>query len=59
LKRLSFGGQEDKLFSAKYGVTSDKIIPNANFHLIKDAGHLPLMDQPEMFNKILAHFLTQ
>ncbi|WP_207431473.1 alpha/beta fold hydrolase [Sabulibacter ruber] len=51
-------GKEDKLFSVEYGEAAAKIIPNAKFHIIQDAGHLPLMDQPELFNKILADFLN-
>lgn len=51
-------GKEDKLFSPEYGETTAKIIPNAKFHLIQDAGHLSLIDQPEIFNKILKDFLN-
>jgi pimeloyl-ACP methyl ester carboxylesterase len=54
---LIIWGKDDKLFSVKYGETAAKIIPNAKLHLIQDAGHLPLMDQPEIFNKILGDFL--
>jgi pimeloyl-ACP methyl ester carboxylesterase len=54
---LIIWGKDDKLFSAEYGETAAKIIPNAKLHLIQDAGHLPLMDQPEIFNKILDDFL--
>jgi 4,5:9,10-diseco-3-hydroxy-5,9,17-trioxoandrosta-1(10),2-diene-4-oate hydrolase len=54
---LIIWGKDDKLFSVKYGETAAKIIPNAKLHVIQDAGHLPLMDQPEIFNKILDNFL--
>ena len=56
-KTLIIWGKDDKLFSVKYGETATKIIPNAKLHVIQDAGHLPLMDQPEIFNKILDNFL--
>lgn len=54
---LIIWGKEDKLFSVEYGEAAAKIIPNAKLHVIQDAGHLPLMDQPEIFNKILVDFL--
>jgi pimeloyl-ACP methyl ester carboxylesterase len=53
---LIIWGKEDKLFSVEYGEAATKIIPNVKLHVIQDAGHLPLMDQPEIFNKILDDF---
>jgi 4,5:9,10-diseco-3-hydroxy-5,9,17-trioxoandrosta-1(10),2-diene-4-oate hydrolase len=54
---LIIWGKDDKLFPVEYGEAAAKIIPNATFRVIPDAGHLPLMDQPEIFNKILDDFL--
>jgi pimeloyl-ACP methyl ester carboxylesterase len=54
---LIIWGKNDKLFPVEYGEAAVKIIPNAKFHIIQDAGHLPLMDQTEIFNKILDDFL--
>jgi len=54
---LIIWGKDDKLFPVEYGEAAAKIIPNAKLHLIQDAGHLPLMDQPEIFNKTLDDFL--
>jgi 4,5:9,10-diseco-3-hydroxy-5,9,17-trioxoandrosta-1(10),2-diene-4-oate hydrolase len=54
---LIIWGKDDKLFPVEYGEAAAKIITNAKLHLIQDAGHLPLMDQPEIFNKILDDFL--
>lgn len=54
---LIIWGKNDKLFSVEYGEAAAKIIPNAKLHIIQDAGHLPLMDQTEIFNKILDEFL--
>ncbi len=56
-KTLIIWGENDKLFDVEYGEAAVKIIPNAKLHIIPDAGHLPLMDQPEIFNKILEDFL--
>ncbi len=54
---LIIWGKDDKLFPVECGETAAKILPNAKLHLIQDAGHLPLMDQPEIFNKVLNDFL--
>ena len=54
---LIIWGKDDKLFPVEYGEAAAKIIPNAKLHVIEDAGHLPLMDQPEIFNTILDDFL--
>jgi pimeloyl-ACP methyl ester carboxylesterase len=56
---LIIWGKDDKLFPAEHGEIAAKIIPKAKFHSIQDAGHLPLMDQPEVFNKILTDFLKK
>ncbi|MGI0117493.1 alpha/beta fold hydrolase [Zooshikella sp. RANM57] len=49
-------GENDQLFSIEYGEAAAKIIPNATFYRIKEAGHLSLMDQPKIFNKTLLDF---
>jgi 4,5:9,10-diseco-3-hydroxy-5,9,17-trioxoandrosta-1(10),2-diene-4-oate hydrolase len=54
---LIIWGKDDQMFSVEYGERASKIIPNAKLHLIEDAGHLPMMDQPEIFNKTLVDFL--
>jgi 4,5:9,10-diseco-3-hydroxy-5,9,17-trioxoandrosta-1(10),2-diene-4-oate hydrolase len=56
---LIIWGKDDRLFPVEYGERAAKIIPNAKFHLIEEAGHLPLMDQPDVFNKILLDFLNR
>jgi len=56
---LIIWGKDDKLFPVEYGMAASKIIPNAKFTLIQNAGHLPHIDQPEIFNKILVHFLNE
>lgn len=56
---LIIWGKYDKLFPFEYGEAASKILPNAKFSLIQDAGHLPQIDQPEIFNKILVNFLNK
>lgn len=55
---LIIWGKNDQMFPAEYGERAAEIIPGAKFHPIEDAGHLPLMDQPEIFNKTLVDFLN-
>lgn len=56
---LIIWGKEDQLFPVEYGERASKLFPNAKFCIIEDAGHLPLMDQPEIFNTILLDFLNK
>ncbi|OMH31673.1 alpha/beta fold hydrolase [Motiliproteus sp. MSK22-1] len=56
---LIIWGEKDRLFSIEHGEAAARMIPNATFHPIQDAGHLPLMDQPEAFNKALLEFLKE
>jgi 4,5:9,10-diseco-3-hydroxy-5,9,17-trioxoandrosta-1(10),2-diene-4-oate hydrolase len=58
-RTLIIWGKEDRLFSVEYGERAAKVIPNATFRVIENAGHLPLMDQPEIFNNNLLDFLNQ
>jgi 4,5:9,10-diseco-3-hydroxy-5,9,17-trioxoandrosta-1(10),2-diene-4-oate hydrolase len=52
-------GENDRLFSIKYGKSATAEIPNAEFVSIKNAGHLPLMDQTQIFNKSVLDFLCE
>jgi len=56
---LIIWGKQDRFFFAEYGERAAKIIANATFTLIQNAGHLPMIDQPEVFNQVLTDFLTQ
>ncbi|WP_136066007.1 alpha/beta fold hydrolase [Modicisalibacter radicis] len=57
-KALVIWGENDRLFPIEYGQNSAAQIPNAEFLSIKDAGHLPLMDQTHIFNKSVIDFLS-
>lgn len=54
---LIIWGENDRLFPVEFGKKATEIIPNSKFHLIQNSGHLPHMDQPKIFNKILLDFL--
>lgn len=55
---LIIWGENDKLFALEHGEAAAKIMPNARLRRIPCAGHLPLMDQPELFNASLLEFLN-
>lgn len=55
---LIIWGENDRLFNIEQVADSSTAIPNAIFRRIGQAGHLPLMDQPENFNETLVSFLN-
>ncbi len=40
------------------GRRAAEIMPNAGFAMIEDAGHWPMFEQPEAFNRVLGDFLV-
>ncbi|MDB6090290.1 MAG: hypothetical protein JWN85_3074 [Gammaproteobacteria bacterium] len=56
---LIIWGENDQLFALEHGEAAAKVMPNARLCRIPCAGHLPLMDQPELFNAILLEFLNE
>ncbi|WP_027330771.1 alpha/beta fold hydrolase [Marinimicrobium agarilyticum] len=54
---LILWGEDDQLFAIEYGEAAARILPNARFYRISNAGHLPLMDQPATFNQAVLNFL--
>jgi pimeloyl-ACP methyl ester carboxylesterase len=34
-----------------------RVIPNASRVIVRNAGHMVMMDNPEGFNDVLSHFL--
>ncbi|WP_428623921.1 alpha/beta fold hydrolase [Sedimenticola sp.] len=53
---LIIWGENDQLFSITHGEAAARVIPNSRLYRIKEAGHLSLMDQPEIFNKAILEF---
>jgi 2-hydroxymuconate-semialdehyde hydrolase len=56
---LIIWGEDDNFLSIASGEAAAQIMPNAKLHRIQDAGHIPFMDQPEVFNDILLQFLRE
>ena len=50
-------GREDTWLPPEFGETLASTAPHARLYLLKDAGHSPHQEQPEVFNKLLAEFL--
>jgi pimeloyl-ACP methyl ester carboxylesterase len=41
------------------GRRAAEIMPHASFEMVTDAGHWPMFEQPEQFNRIVGAFLTE
>jgi pimeloyl-ACP methyl ester carboxylesterase len=55
---LVVAGEADGITSPAYGRAFAELIPNARFATIPDAGHLPHIEQPERFVRVLDEFLA-
>jgi pimeloyl-ACP methyl ester carboxylesterase len=56
---LIIAGADDQLISPKESENMAKQIPGATPHVVPGAGHLPSMEKPEEFNRVLREFLTK
>jgi pimeloyl-ACP methyl ester carboxylesterase len=54
-----FWGRNDTTVPFEYSDDLRAAIPNAEFHVIEGAGHVPFYEQPEAFNPILLKFLRK
>lgn len=52
-------GKNDTITPAFVGEEFNKLLPNAELHIIDKCGHAPMMEQPEMFNRLLHSFLAK
>lgn len=50
---------EDIITPAKQSCALAKLIPNAKYYLFEGVGHLPHMEQPEVFNRVVLDFIAQ
>jgi 4,5:9,10-diseco-3-hydroxy-5,9,17-trioxoandrosta-1(10),2-diene-4-oate hydrolase len=56
---LIIWGKDDNFLAISSGEAAAQTMPNAKFHRIPEAGHVPFFDQPEVFNDILLRFLRE
>lgn len=54
---LVVSGSNDSLTTADMGREVSTLVPNAQFALIEDAGHLPNIEKPAQFERIVLDFL--
>ncbi len=59
LPALGIAGAEDGSTPPDLVRETVDLIPGSDFHLIRKAGHLPCVEQPEEFAKILSEFMTR
>lgn len=56
---LLIWGLNDNITPPRVAHEFDKLIPNTQLEFIDQCGHVPMMEHPEKFNKILNTFLEQ
>lgn len=52
-------GAEDRLFPVAYGQRWRELIPQAGFHVIENAGHLPHVERPDEVHALVKGFLAE
>lgn len=50
-------GEEDRLLPLKNAYRAKELIPHAELHIFKQCGHIPQLEHPEQFNRILMDFI--
>jgi len=56
---LLFWGRNDRTVPFEYSENLRAAMPNVEFHVIKDAGHIPHYEKPDEVNPILLEFLRR
>ena len=56
---LIIWGRQDKILPLEQAQRADKRLPNSELKIIDQCGHLPAMEKPEQFNRIVTDFLNQ
>jgi len=54
---LLIWGIEDQITPADVALEFHKLLPNAKLQFIKQCGHAPMMEYPEVFNKLMVNYL--
>jgi pimeloyl-ACP methyl ester carboxylesterase len=55
---LVIWGDSDRIFTPGYGRAYADSFPDGRFELIRDAGHLPQLEQPEATLALIEEFLS-
>ena len=55
---LVLWGESDRIVTPAYGRSMAAAIPNAQFEIVREAGHLPQIEQPEATFRAIDRFLN-
>ncbi len=56
---LLFWGQTDAAVPFEHSQVLCEVIPNVEFHMIENCGHIPHYEKPEIVNPFLLDFLRK
>jgi len=56
---LLLWGDHDRVFPLEVGKQVKNLLPQAAWHIIKEAGHLPQWEQPQIVNPLILSFLEE
>ena len=56
---LIIWGQQDRILPVEHGSVAKNGLPNARLHVFDPCGHLPPLEHPEAFNRLVLDFLAE
>jgi 4,5:9,10-diseco-3-hydroxy-5,9,17-trioxoandrosta-1(10),2-diene-4-oate hydrolase len=56
---LIIWGKQDAILPVKHAYFARGRIPNAHLHIFEQCGHMPNVEKPEEFNRVVLEFLSQ
>ena len=59
LPTLAIAGSEDGATPPDLVRETAALVPGSKFHLIRGAGHLPCVEAPEEYARVLSEFITE
>ena len=52
-------GSDDKIVPVSYGAELTSRVPNSRVETIQEAGHLPMLEHPDEFTRVVSEFLVE
>ncbi|MCL4535049.1 MAG: alpha/beta fold hydrolase [Bacteroidetes bacterium] len=56
---LVIWGRQDGLIPLEHAYRARRAIPRCRLHIFEECGHLPMLEWPDEFNRVVADFLSQ